>query len=188
MAKLSGGRMLAKLNRENPNLGALFARIIDSHNHMAEQLGVAPVGQNVAPPSPNAVDVTVTGEQAHVRITDNSATNRARTYFTEVHSDPSFSKPLVVKSSSASRSLEPITLPTFDSGGLMKAYYIRTYSQDPGSPPSKPVDYPTYVTLDGATQGDVPSAQGSGTSTPTQSAQGFGVAPTRPATGPKRAV
>lgn len=180
--------MLAKINRQNPEMGALISRMIDSINHMGSQAGISPVGQNSAPPPPNAVDVTVTGEQAHIRITDNNQTNRARTYFTEIHSDQSFSRPLVVKSSSASRSLEPITLPTYDATGMMKAYYVRTYSQDPGSPPSKPVDYPTYVTLDGSTQGDVPAAQGSGTSTATQSAQGFGTSPTRPSTGPKRKV
>lgn len=188
MPKLSGGRMLAKVNRENPEMGALLSRIIDSVNHGFAQAGISPVGQNTAPPPPNAVDVTVTGEQAHVRITDNNATNRGRRYYTEIHSDQGFTQPLIIKSSSASRSLEPITLPTFDSGGLMKAYYVRTYSQDPGSPPSKPITYPTYVTMDGATQGDVPAAQGSGTSTPTQSGQGYGISPTRTGTGPKRQV
>ena len=188
MPPFTGGRQLAKINRQNTELGSLLSRLIDSHNRVAAQAGVAPVGQNPAPPSPNAISVDVSGEMAHVRLTDNSPTNRNRRYWVEVHGNSSFTDPLIIHPVSASRSPAPITLPTNDGDGMMKAYFMRAYSQDPGSPPSPFITYPTYVTMNGSTDGNIPPATGSGTSTATQSGQGFGTSPTRPATGPKRRV
>lgn len=189
--KLTGGKMLALLNRTSPNLGALLSSMIDAHNHTAAQLGVDPVGQSIAPPPPQAVDVTVTGEQTHIRVTDNNPTNRARNYFTEVHTDPNFTSPKMVIQHGATRDAQ-VVLPTLNSDGVMQAYYLRTYSQTPGSPPSKPIPYPVPVTMDvaGTTQGDLPPSAGSGTSpaSGTASAQGFGSYPTRKATGVKRQV
>lgn len=191
MSKLTGGKMLAQLNKTNPDLGALFSKLIDAHNHVAAQAGVDPVGQAATPPPPQNVDVTVTGEQTHIRVTDNNPTNRSRTYFTEVHTDPNFTSPKMVIQHGATRDAQ-VQLPTLNSGGVMQAYYLRTYSQTPGSPPSSPVPYPVPVTMDpaGTTQGDLPSSAGSGTSpaSGTVSAQGFGSYPTRKATGVKRTV
>jgi hypothetical protein len=189
--KLSGGKELAQLNRKNPSLGALIARLIDAHNHTSAQQGIDPVGQASAPPPPQAVDVTVTGEQAHIRVTDNNPTNRARTYFSEVHTDSDFGSPKMVVQHGATRDAQ-LALPTLNGDGMMQAYYLRTYSQDPGSPPSKPIPYPTYVTMDpaGTTQGDLPASAGSGTApaSGTVSGQGFGQFPSRKATGIKRNV
>lgn len=189
--KLTGGKMLAKLNRDSPDLGALLSRMIDAHNHVASQAGIDPVGQAVAPPPPQAVDVTVTGEQTHIRVTDNNPTNRARAYFTEVHTDPQFTSPKMVIQHGATRDAQ-VVLPTLNSDGMMQAYYLRTYSQTPGSPPSAKVPYPVPVTMDvaGTTQGDLPPSAGSGTSpaSGTVSGQGFGSYPIRKATGVKRSV
>jgi hypothetical protein len=96
VSKLTGGKMLAQLNRKNPDLGALISKLIDAHNHTATQLGIDPVGQASAPPPPQSVSIVVVGEQAHVRVTDNNPTNRARTYFTEVHADPNYTSPKMV--------------------------------------------------------------------------------------------
>lgn len=191
MAKLTGGKMLAQLNRKNPNLGALISKLIAAHNHIAAQIGVDPVGEAAAPPPPQSVDVAVIGEQAHIRVTDNNPTNRARTYFSEVHTDPNFTSPKMVIQHGATRDAQ-VVLPTLNAAGTMQDYYLRTYSQTPGSPPSLPVPYPTYVTMDpaGTTQGDLPASAGSGTSpaSGTVSAQGFGSYPNRNATGVKRQV
>lgn len=191
MAKLTGGKMLALLNRTNPNLGALLSNMIDAHNHVAAQAGIDPVGQAPAPPPPQSVNVTVTGEQTHIRVTDNNPTNRARTYFTEVHIDPNYTTPKMVIQHGATRDAQ-VQLPTLNSAGVMQDYYLRTYSQTPGSPPSQKVAYPTYVTMDpaGTTQGDLPSSAGSGTAPASGAAsgQGYGSFPTRNATGPKRQV
>ena len=191
MSQLTGGKMLAQLNRKNPNLGALLAKMIAAHNHVAAQAGIDPVGQAAAPPPPQSVSITVIGEQAHIRVTDNNPTNRARTYFTEVHTDPNFTSPKMVIQHGATRDAQ-VQLPTLNSTGTMQDYYLRTYSQTPGSPPSSFVPYPTYVTMDpaGTTQGDLPASAGSGTSPASGavSAQGFGQFPNRKATGVKRQV
>lgn len=191
MAKLTGGKMLAQLNRKNPDLGALISKLIDAHNHVAQQIGVDPVGQAAAPPPPQGVDAVVIGEQLHIRATDNNPTNRARVYYSEIHTDPNFSSPKMVIQHGATRDAQ-VQLPTLNSGGVMQAYYLRTYSQTTGSPPSPPINYPVAITMDiaGTTQGDLPPSAGSGTSpaSGTVSAQGFGSFPTRKATGIKRTV
>ena len=187
--KLSGGKELAALNRINPSLGALLSRLIDAHNHVASQAGIDPVSQAVAPPPPQAVNATVTGEQLHLRVTDNNPTNRARTYFSEIHIDPNFTSPKMVIQHGATRDAQ-VVLPTLNSGSATQNYYVRTYSQTPGSPPSTPIAYPTAITMTGATQGDLPPSAGSGTSpaSGTVSGQGFGSFQTRKATGIKRTV
>lgn len=191
MSKLTGGKMLAQLNKTNPDLGALFSKLIDAHNHVAKQAGIDPVGQASAPPPPQSVTATVIGEQLHVRVTDNNPTNRSRTYFSEIHTDPNYTTPKMVSQHGASRDAQ-VQLPTLNSSGTMQPYYLRTYSQDPGSPPSAPINYPVPITMDpaGTTQGDLPASAGSGTSpaSGTVSAQGFGSYPTRKATGVKRTV
>lgn len=189
MSQLTGGKMLAQLNRKNPNLGALLAKMIAAHNHVAAQAGIDPVGQAAAPPPPQSVDVIVTGEQANIRVVDNNPTNRARTYFSEVHTDAQFSSPKMVVQHGATRDAQ-VVLPTFDATGTMQAYHVRVYAQTPGSPPSPAVAYPTYVTMAGTTEGDLPASAGSGTSpsSGTVSAQGFGSFPTRNATKPGSAV
>jgi hypothetical protein len=195
--KFSGGRQLAKINRENTELGSLISGMIDAMNRGLAQAGVSPVGQNPPPPPPNALAATVIGEQLHLRVTDNSPTNRARRYFAEIATDPSMSTGKVVHPLDATRSPAAIMLPTYNSGGVMQAYYAHVYSQDPGSPPSAATPYPVAITMNGVTgdpmvgtQGDLPASTGSGTaSTVTPSpAQGYGVKPTRAATGPKRTV
>lgn len=191
MAKLSGGRFLADLNRNSPMLGALLQNLIDAHNHVASQAGIDPVGQAVAPPPPQAVDATVTGEQLHIRATDNNPTDRSRVYYSEIHTDPQFTSPKMVIQHGATRDAQ-VVLPTLNSEGVMQDYYLRTYSQTPGSPPSNFVPYPVPITMDvaGTTQGNLPPSAGSGTSNAqgTASGQGFGTFPTRKATGVKRTV
>lgn len=191
MAKLTGGKELATLNRQNPSLGSLLSKMIDAHNHAAQQAGVDPVGQASAPPPPQSVSATVIGEQLHIRATDNNPTGRSRTYFSEIHTDPNYTTPKMVIQHGATRDAQ-VQLPTLNTAGTMQPYYLRTYSQTPGSPPSSPVNYPVPITMDhtGTTQGDLPASSGSGTApaSGTVSAQGFGSYPTRKATGPKRQV
>ena len=187
--KLTGGKQLAQLNRINPNLGSLLTKLIDAHNHVASQAGIDPVGQAVAPPPPQSVDATVTGEMLHLRVTDNNPTNRARTYFTEIHTNSSFTAPKMVIQHGATRDAQ-VLLPTDNSGAVMQDYYARTYSQTKGSPPSAPIAYPTYITMAGTTQGDLPPSAGSGTApaSGTVSGQGFGSFQTRKETGVKRTM
>jgi hypothetical protein len=184
MAKLSGGKMLAQLNRTSPNLGALLSRVIDAVNHKSAQDGIDPVGQASPPPPPQAVNVTVTGEMAHLRITDNNPTNRPRNYFSEVYADAQMTQLLHVEHHGVSRDAT-LTLPTFSEGSTHNTYYVQSYSQTPGSPPSPAIPFPTAITMAGATVGVLPQSAGSGTAptTGTVPAQGYGVYPTRKATG-----
>jgi len=187
--KLSGGKQLAQLNRSSPNLGSLLSKLIDAHNHVASQIGVDPVGQASAPPPPQSTAVTVNGEMAHIRITDNNPTNRARNYFTEVFSDPQMTQLLHVEDHGTSRDAT-ITLPTFSSGTTPNTYYVHSYSQTPGSPPSSPIKFSDPIVMAGTTVGIVPQSSGSGTApaSGTVPAQGFGSFPTRKATGVIRSV
>jgi hypothetical protein len=189
LSKLSGGKQLAQLNRVGPNLGSLLSKVIDSVNHQAAQTGVDPVGQASSPPPPQSTAITVTGEMAHVRITDNNPTNRARSYFTEVYADQQMTQLLHVEHHGASRDAT-ITLPTYSSGTTPNTYYAQSYSQTPGSPPSAPIPFPTPIIMAGATVGVLPQSAGSGTApaSGTVPAQGFGTYATRNATGKIRTV
>ena len=78
-------------------------------------------------------------------------------------------------------SAPPFPLPSKDASGNSISYYVRSYSQYPGSPPSTPIVHggaanPTAVTLGGTTQLNLLPSTGSGTAsgTGTQGAQGFG--------------
>lgn len=189
MAKLSGGKELAQLNRQNPSLGSLLAKLIDAHNHVASQAGIDPVGQSAAPPPPQSVTPTVIGEQLHLRITDNNPTTRARNYFSEIYADPQYTQLLHVQDHGTSRDAV-ITLPTNNSSGDAQNYYLQSYSQTPGSPPSPTTSHPDPIVMAGSTNGTVPQSSGSGTANTqgTQVAQGYGVFSTRRATGVKRTV
>lgn len=189
MAKLTGGKMLAQINKANPNMGALISKMIDAHNHVASQAGVDPVGQASAPPPPQGVTPTVIGEQLHLRITDNNPTNRTRNYFSEVYADPQYTQLLHVQDHGASRDAV-VNLPTTNPAGGSNQYYLRSYSQVPGSPPSTPVPFTSPITMAGTTVGTVPQSAGSGTGSAngSQPGQGYGKFPTRKATGAKRTV
>jgi hypothetical protein len=191
VAKLTGGRLISNINKQAPMLGALLQSMIDAHNHVASQAGIDPVGQSSAPPTPNAVTATVIGEQLHLRVTDNHPTTRAKTFFSEVHTDPNFTTPKIVLQHGSTRDSQ-VNLPTLNSAGTMQDYYVRSYSQIPGSPPSSPIAYPTYITMDhtGTTQGDLPPSSGSGTAPASGavSGQGFGVFSTRKSTTQVRSV
>lgn len=189
MALLSGGRFLTQLNKQSTLLGALLQNLIDAHNHVAAQVGVDPVGQAPAPPPINSVTPTVIGEQLHVRVLDNAPTNRARAYFSEIYADADRTQLLHVEHHGASRDAS-IALPSKDSTGATTNYYLSSYSQTPGSPPSQRVDYTAPIQMVGATQGALPPSAGSGTGSAngTQPGQGYGNFPSRKATGVVRSV
>ena len=133
----------------------------------------------------------VAGEMAHVQIQDNAPIQKGIRYFTEVATDPSFTRPLVIDHG-ASRTRHPITLPTKDDSGSTVKYYFRSYSQYPGSDPSPPQVYggasPTAVTMAGSTQMTLLPSMGSGTGAGngSQGGHGLGKVLVRPEVGPKR--
>lgn len=192
MANLSGGSFLNEIYQNDSRLGTLLSRMIKAINQTAGTAGVSPVGQSTKLSPPDSVNVSAAGEMMHVSITDNAPADRQVHYFTEVSNNPQFSQPIVVHHG-PSRTSAPFTLPTMDSTGGTHNWYVRSFRQSPGGPPSAPITYggsasPTAVTMSGATQFNLLPSTGSGTSASTgqQAAQGFGKQPTRPPAGPKR--
>lgn len=167
MANLDGGQLLAEVEQQWPKLGILLrTKFQTAVNTVAKAAGVAPVGNVSTPSSPQGVNVAVAGEMMHVAITDNAPLQRGVRYFTEVANNPSFSQPIVIDHG-ASRTSHPFPLPTMDSSGNTHNWYVRSYSQLPGSQPSKPVAYggdtPTPVSMAGSTQLTLLPSTGSGT-------------------------
>jgi hypothetical protein len=187
MSQLPGNDLLAQIENENPKLGQYLRQYLGpSITRTAQNAAVSPTGDAAAPESPSAVSVAAAGEMVHVSVTDNSAVNRGVHYFTEISAnDPSFRQPIVFHHGT-SRTPPPFPLPSKDAGGNSVKYYVRSYSQYPGSPPSEPIVHggaanPTAVTLGGTTQLNLLPSTGSGTASGngTQGAQGFGKSPVR---------
>lgn len=194
MADLDGGELLTEIENQWPKLGVLLrTKILPAVNSVAKAAGVAAVGQTSPPSSPQAVSVVTAGEMMHVAITDNAPLVRNVRYFTEVANNPSFWQPIVIDHGS-SRTSHPFPLPTMDSDGNPHKWYVRSYSQYPGSDPSAPVvhggDNPTPVTMAGTTQLTLAPSTGSGTAANNgqQGGSGLGKVLLRPASGPKRQV
>jgi hypothetical protein len=194
MADLDGEQLLAEVENTWPKLGILLrTKFQTAVNAVAQAAGVAAVGQVAAPSSPQAVSVAVAGEMMHVAIADNAPLQRNIRYFTEVANNPSFSQPIVIDHG-ASRTSHPFPLPTMDADGNTQSWFVRSYSQYPGSQPSKPVVFggnnPTALTMAGTTRLTLLPSTGSGTAANNgqQGASGLGKVLLRPATGPKRQV
>lgn len=174
MADLTGGPELALLSRMNPRLGALLQRVISGVNTSARNAGVSAVGQSSPPPPPTAVTVKTSGEMVHLSIADNGPVRRGIRYFSEVSTSPDYSNPLVIDHGT-SRTSHPFTLPTMNDDGEAHSFYMRSYSQMPGSPPSAPVELGAPVTLGGATKMTLLQSTGSGTASANGSQGGYGL-------------
>lgn len=195
MPDFSGGEFLNEIFQSDPRLGTLLQGMINATNNSSRSAGVAPVGQVSAPPPIDSVNVAQAGEMLHVSLNHNSQINRGIQYFTEVSTNPQFTQIVAAHAHGTSRTSAPFSLPTKDSTGANHNYYLRSYAQYPGGPPSSHTVYggsssPTAITMSGSTQLNLLSSTGTGTSPANgQSAgQGFGKFSTRPATGPKRQV
>ena len=187
MSQLPGNDLLSQIENENPKLGQYLRQyLIPAISRTAQNAAVSPTGDVATPVAPSRISVAAAGEMVHVSLTDNSALNRGVNYFTEISAnDPSFRQPIVFHHGT-SRTPPPFPLPSKDGNGTAINYYVRSYSQYPGSAPSNPVVHggaasPTAVTLGGTTQLNLLPSTGSGTASGngTQPGQGFGKAPIR---------
>lgn len=165
--QLDGGRLLSELSIKDPRMGQLLQNVIDGVNRVAKNSGVSAVGDVSAPKAPDSVSVNTAGEMMHISINHSGALQRGVRYFSEVSTTPSFNQPLVIDHGT-SRTSHPITLPTNDASGNTQSYYVRSYAQDPGGPPSSPytvggVGSPTAHTMSGSTSMTLLSSHGSGT-------------------------
>ena len=182
MSQLPGNDLLAQIENENPKLGQYLRQyVIPAISTTAKNAAVSPTGSAAAPESPSGISIAAAGEMVHVSLTDNAALKRGVHYFTEISAnDPSFRQPIVFHHGT-SRTPPPFPLPSKDGNGNPVSYYVRAYSQYPGSAPSAPIVHggaanPTAVTLGGATQLTLLPSTGSGTASGngTQGGQGFG--------------
>ena len=177
---LIGGQELNAVFQEDANAGHLWQRTINAINSLGRQFGIAPRGKLSPPPPIGSVAVKVSGDMMHVQIQDYAEIQKGIHYFTEVDTNPSFTKPIVI-AHGPSRCPAPFPLPTNnDAGDTPQTYYVRSYSQYPGSDPSAPVLYggksPVAVQMSGFTNLTLLSSTGSGTAAGTgqQGGQGFG--------------
>jgi hypothetical protein len=190
MAKLDLGQALMSMT---PGQRAVFRLIQDAINNLGDHVGADPVGKAAPPPPVQNLNVKVSnGELAHVTIEDNNPINKAVRYFLEYDTDPNFSRPHI-EHLGASRG-RVLNLPTLDDDNNPQTYYMRAYSQYPGSDPGTKIPFggsaPTPITLAGLTKLTHSPSTGSGTASPTgeQGGSGFGKVNTRQPLGPKRKI
>lgn len=180
---LDGGRELSEVEQNMPLLGRLLRRMIDGVNQLARNTASSATGDIAAPPPLSSINVSVaaSGETMHVTLNHPGAVVRGGRYIVEVHTDPAFGTPVIIKDAGCSRTLEPFTLPTKNgSGETTWNYYVRGYAQNPGGQPGKiytvgGASSPTAFTMNGSSQMDFAAPQGSGTGPNTgEGGQGLG--------------
>lgn len=199
--QLIGGRELEIIRQENPLLGRMVEKIIDSINRTATNAGVSSAGE-LPPPAP--IDSTqvsgtlannvlsVPGEILHFVHTHNPPLLRGIQYITEVDTDPNFPNPHPIDTGSSRSGF--LHLPTNDANGDQYSYYLRATPQLPGSAPQKPTVFgglqgPTAIQMSGSTNMDLLTSQSGGTAKPYQGGQGLGKVLNRGAVGgPKRSL
>lgn len=191
---IGGNDLLQHIENENPKLGQYLRRYIKTAiETTALHAGVSPTGKIAAPPPPESINVTTSGEYMQVTVNHNAPIQKGVQYITHVSTNPQFSTP-IIHDHGSSRSPVPFTLPTKDAGGTPINYYVRTIAQYPGSDPSVPAYFggvaPVAVNMGGTSQMDLQAGTGSGTGAANgqQSAVGLGRQIFRPAPSPKRNV
>jgi hypothetical protein len=183
MSQLPGNDLLSQIENENPKLGQYLRQYVNpAISRTAQNAAVSPVGSVAAPQPPAKVNVATFGEMVHVSVEDNQPLNRGINYFTEIGvNDPNFTQRPIIYHHGTSRTPPPFSLPSLISGGgspVSHKYYIRSYSQYPGGPPSAKTMFNggEAITLSGTTVGTPLPSTGSGTASGngTQPGQGFG--------------
>jgi hypothetical protein len=193
------GQFTQRVQMDSPWTAAALRMIENAINHLAKNTGASPVGNTAAPDPIQALNVKVSGEMAHITVTDDAPVQKTVHYFAEVANEPNFLQPHVVHMGTSRGAIIP--LPTNDDTGAPQNWYFRGYSQYPGSKPNQKVNFgtqaaPQAVPMGGGVNGApatnmtlLPST-GSGTASGNgqQGGQGFGNFLHRPPVGPKRAV
>ena len=177
--QLDIGGLQAEIQSKDPRHAQVHQNIVDAINRLAVNAGLSPTGDVPAPKPPDTVNVSVGGEYMHVSIAHSGSLQRNIRYFTEVSTTPQFNQPLVIDHGS-SRTSHPFPLPTKTSLGATQNYYVRSYAQYPGGPPSSPtvaggLGNPTAFTMSGATEMDLLPSTGSGTAPNNGQAAGQGL-------------
>jgi hypothetical protein len=190
---IGGDDLLTQIENESPKLGQyLRAHLVPAIETLATNTGASATGFVPAPDPPEGVTVNpVSPEHIEVTIQHSAPVNKGIEYFTEVATNSAFTNPRVEHHGATRSPVNPIYLPTNDSTGTAHNYYLRSYAQQPGSPPSTPHVYAgNPVTMTGTTNADHTASTGSGTAAAngSQGGSGWGKVLQRPAVAPKRSV
>jgi hypothetical protein len=200
---LSGGQELTHLQQKDFDNGTLLQRIIDAVNSVAKNLGSAAVGKLDPPPPIQSIAVqgvqsgntiTAPSEILHWTMNHTQEVQKGIHYFSEIDTNPNFSQPHVIHHGTSRSGF--LTLPTLQNDGkTQNTYYLRSYSQYPGSDPQKPtvlggLSGATKIVMTGTSATTLLGSTGSGTASNagTQGAKGLGVVLTRPAPTTKRSI
>lgn len=165
-------------------LGIFLRRyVLPTVQSAARSSAVSSSGPLPPPAPPESVSVSVAGELLQVQINHTAPILRGARYFTEIATNPGFVGAMI-HDHGASRAPLPINLPTKDGLGNTHNYYVASYVQYPGGPPSKPTYYggqsPLAVNMLGTTEMNFLAGTGSGTATSgAQTLQGMGKAAIR---------
>jgi hypothetical protein len=189
---IGGDDLLAQIENDNPKLGQYLRYHVKAIETLATNTGASATGFVPAPQPPEGMTVNPIGPE-HVQITiqHSAPVNKGAEYFTEVATDPAFTNPRVEHHGATRSPVNPIFLPTKDLAGDTHNYYLRSYVQQPGGPPSTPHEYVgNPITMTGATVANHTPSTGSGTAAPdgSQGGSGWGRVLQRPAVAPKRSV
>jgi hypothetical protein len=198
--KFDGGRLLARVQQRDPELGTLLTNFIDAMNRGVTAANVSTAGELPAPPPVDSISVkgvlsnnvlTAPGELLHFVHTHNSPLNRGIRYITEIDTDPNFPAPHPIYDSTSRSGFT--TLPTLlDDNVTPAVYYLRVTPQYHGSAPAKPTVFgglqgPTQIVMSGKTAATLLPSQAGGTAKPGQGGQGLGKVAIRGSVGgPKR--
>jgi hypothetical protein len=185
---------LRKVDDHGQWLQSALQRIEDAVNNLGKNTAAAPKGILPPPPVIQQLSVKTNGNGlVHAVINDTNPIQKGINYFVEYDTTPNFTQPHVVHMG-ASRSMNPVQLPTLDDDGNQQQFYFRAYSQYQGGKPSGPIHFggenPTPVVPGGTQQMTLIPSTGSGTAQATgqQGGSGFGKVLDRPSPGPKRAI
>lgn len=205
--QLQGGRELNYITQRDNYAGSLFSRVIDAINTGFKNAGVSAVGKLSPPPPIASINVqgtqsgstiTCPSEILHFTLNHPGAIQKNIRYFSELDTTPAFLSPHVIDHGTSRTGL--ITLPTFSSAdnktnSAPTTYYLRSYSQMPGSDRSEihvhgGLGSPIGIQMGGTSVTALLPSTGSGTASPTgqQGGQGLGVVLNRPAPRPKRST
>lgn len=185
-------QLLSEIENTWPRLGVYLRQRETVVSNVARYAAVGTENELAAPAAPASVNVKVSGEMAHITITDPNTAQRGGQYHLELATNPQFSQPHVVHLGSTRGHF--VTLPTNDDTGAKHTWYARAYQQLPGSQPGPVTNYGGATAagfqMQGATNMTPLASTGSGTASTNGQQGGWGLGRTqfRAAPAAKRAV
>jgi hypothetical protein len=202
-SQLDGSQELVAIQRKDFTSGNLFSRIIDAVNGLAQNIGAAAVGKLDPPPPIQSISVqglqssnviTCPSEILHWTINHTQEIQKGIRYFSEISTEPNFHPATTHVVDHGTSRTGFLSLPANTNEGARQTYYLRSYSQMPGSDPQKPTVVgglagATQIQMTGNSKTTLLASTGSGTAHASETrGKGLGVVLTRPAPTTKRSI